>query len=82
MLHNSRATADSDEEPLISRAYCLRTRTGSFNPNEIAEPMQEVPDNIDRADSELEEVYLDQIKYDSPELQSGKYYVVPIGGLT
>jgi hypothetical protein len=27
-----------------------------------------------------QEVNRDQIKYDSPELQSGKYYVIPMGG--
>ena len=42
--------------------------------------MQRVSYNVDGV--EIEEIDLDQIKYDFPELQSGKYYFAPIGGLT
>ena len=48
MLRTSRATSDSDEEPSISQAYCVQVRKESFRPNEIVEPMQKVPNNVNR----------------------------------
>jgi hypothetical protein len=76
MLHTSRATSDSDEEPEISRACCVQAQTESYSPNEKVVPVQK---NSEATGGMLmQEISEDQIRYDSPELESGKRYVVPV----
>jgi len=79
MLRTSRATSDSDEEPDRSPACCVRARTKLYDPNEKIVPIHEASGETDGV--HLQEVSHDQIKYGSPELESGKYYVMPFGSL-
>ncbi len=79
MLRTSRATSDSDEEPPISRACCVRAQTESYRPNEKVVQVQKISEATDGMP--VQETSQDQIKYDSPELESGKYYVVIVGML-
>ncbi len=79
MLRISRATSDSDEEPDISRAFCVRARTesnGNIGKVVLVHKISEETDGV-----HLQKASQVQIKYNSPELESGKFCVVPFGTL-
>jgi hypothetical protein len=78
-LSISGATSDSDDEPDIYRAFCVLAWTESFNPNEKFVLMPEISEETDGM--HLQEASQDQMKYNSPEWESGKYCVVPFGTL-
>ena len=86
MLRTSLVDSDSDEEPAYERAYFVRVRTEPPQDNARAEiSVQNISSmctgkmgaiNNTMINAERTKVNLKEIKYyDSPELNSGDYYV-------